>query len=268
MASTALFDINQLTLDSLAVRDLCDLLVLETLQLSSLSDTVDINTGVLNGQHVGGIGEFDPLGTSQPLCNPVYGTARLATREKTWSLGDFTIAQKLCADDFLATVAKFNMNSGTDAADLSGIYLVTNIIVPRLQEAIEKALWRVTWFGDTTAEPVEDDGLITDGVDVNLFKITDGLFKRLMAIAPSGSGQQVLAPAIDDVELEAGQEKDNDNLYAYVYVNGELEMEAQENGTWDLGNDRPVSIGYEHFGTTSYHPCYGVKVCYFQVEQR
>jgi hypothetical protein len=191
MASTAQQYLDQFTVDNQGITDLRELLTLAVLQNGSLDEVIDMNFGILNGKRIGGIGAFEPLGKALPKCNPTYSAAKIATLEKVWSLGEFAIAQTTCVEDFEDTIVKFCLKTGNDRADLSATDLYTVVIIPELEKAINKALWRVFWMGDVNAASVDDDGIITDGVDLGLFNMTDGLFKRLMAIAPSGSDQQV-----------------------------------------------------------------------------
>lgn len=191
MASTAYNDLYQLTPDNQGISDLRELLTLTILQNGLLDEVLDINFGVRNGKIIGGIGEFGLVGEKAPICSPTFNATRLSTQEKVWDLGSFVVKERLCADDFLETVAKFSLKTGNEVADLTGTDLMNLIVEPHLQKAIERALWRVLWFGDLYAENVDDSGLITDGVDTKFFTTCDGLFKRLMNAAPSGSFRRV-----------------------------------------------------------------------------
>lgn len=193
MASTGLNYLNNFTVSNQGITDLRELLTLSTLQNGPLADILNINMGVRNGSRIGGVGRFEPIGTSQPMCNPTFGAADLKTQEKVWDLGNVTVAQNICADDFINTIVKFSMGTGTDKADLTSDDLMTIVLEPRLQEAITEALWRIFWLGDKEAANYTADGTgkITAGVDTSLFTMTDGMFKRLLAAAPTGSDRRV-----------------------------------------------------------------------------
>ncbi|EGK04662.1 hypothetical protein [Dysgonomonas mossii] len=195
MGSTALNNINQLTPDNLAIRDLRELLFLEVLQAGAINEIVDLNYGVLNGAHLGGVGEFGLLGEDKAMCRPTFNNTNLATQQKIWELGRIVVAEEMCADDFESTVAKFSMKTGTDRADLTQTDLLSYIIEPRLKTAIEKMIWRVSWFGDKAAQNVYDGGIIKDGIDVKFFTMADGLFKKLFAITAANTKQRVTIAA-------------------------------------------------------------------------
>lgn len=200
-ASTAYNDVKDLTPSNQGIENLRELIMLTVLKIGALSETMNIVYGARNGKIVGGIGEFGLVGEAAKMCNPEWNNTNLAPQEKKWELGPFMIKESICADDFVATVAQFAMKTGTDKADMSSDDLVTYIIEPRLLYAIEKGLWRVYWMGDTDAENVDIEegenvgGDITAGIDVKFFNMTDGLFKRLYAIAPTGSAQRVAISA-------------------------------------------------------------------------
>ena len=75
----------------------------------------------------------------------------------------------------------------------------------------------------------------------------------------------VFINAGNNVELEVRQEVDGFNLYSRVYVDDSPMLDITGAGTWDFSDERPVSVGYEHFQTTSCYPCYGVKVHYIEI---
>lgn len=197
MASTGHNYIKDFTVNNQGITDLSELLFLTVLQYGNLADTLDMNFGVMQGKIVGGVGSFDPVGTSRPMCNPTFNSTNLAIQEKTWDLGNVTIAERLCADDFVNTIAKWSMRTGNEKADLTGSDMMSIVIEPRLMEQLSLAMWRVLWFGDKEAKNVVDGGIITNGVNVELFNMTRGLFSRLFEAAPSGSTQHVKIAAND-----------------------------------------------------------------------
>lgn len=204
MASTGQNYFNKFLVNNQGVTDLSELIFLTILQSGPLSDTMNMNFGIRQAQRVAGVGSFDPVGTSKSMCNPKFNNTNLATQEKVWSLGNITIAERLCADDFVNTIAQWSMRTGNSKADLTGTDMMSIVIEPRLREQLEQALWRVLWFGDTAAKNVADSGVITDGVSLDLFTMTDGLFKRLFDAAPT-SGKQYVEIAANNADTYDGQ---------------------------------------------------------------
>lgn len=203
MASTGQNYIKDFTVNNQGITNLSELLFLTILQSGPLSDTMDMNFGIRQSQIVGGVGSFDPVGTSKSMCNPTYNNTNLAIKEKKWDLGNITIAERLCADDFVNTIAKWSMRTGNSKADLTGTDMMSIVIEPRLREQLEQALWRVLWFGNKDAATITGGGVIRDDVNVNLFNMADGFFKRLFAIAPTGSLQNTAIAANSEATFAA-----------------------------------------------------------------
>lgn len=70
-----------------------------------------------------------------------------------------------------------------------------DIVMPALDLAVKHMMWRFIWFGDKEAQNVTSSGQITDGVDVNLFKTTNGFWKQLFAIGTANAGQKTAIAA-------------------------------------------------------------------------
>ena len=89
---------------------------------------------------------------------------------------------ELCYSDFENTIAEYALNHGTNVGDLTSTEIMTEVLIPAVAEALSKMYWRIVWFGDKDAKNVAGNGVITDGVDVSLFNMTNGLFKQLFAL--------------------------------------------------------------------------------------
>lgn len=197
MGSTAYNDIYKLTADNQGLRDISELLFLDILRYGSLAEIVDMNYGLLSGKMLGGVGEFGLVGEKKNLCKPSFNNTKLDVTQKIWELGPLVIAEELCADDFEETIARFCMQTGTDRADMTDTDIMTMVIIPRLKTAIEKAVWRVVWLGDTSAAYVADSGSITDNpaFKLSFFNVADGLFKRLYNITATNPDQRITIDA-------------------------------------------------------------------------
>lgn len=195
MASTGLNDFNQFTPDNGAIRDLRELLFLAILQSEALERTLTVQPGALHGHKIGGVGEMGPVGTRQPGCKPTFNSTEIATQEKAWELGQFTVAEEICYADLRETLIRYAMKAKTSIADLTGTDFIDIIVEPTLSAALDKMLWRLFWFGDTAASNADDGGIITDGVNPELFHVCDGFFKRLLAITTANPLQRVTIAA-------------------------------------------------------------------------
>ena len=81
MASSGI-DFSKLTPDNGAVRDLRQLLFLAYASEKSVGDIVNVLPAQYNGDKVGFIGEFGPVGKASKGCNPTYGNDLITTSEK------------------------------------------------------------------------------------------------------------------------------------------------------------------------------------------
>jgi hypothetical protein len=191
MASTGKLDFDKFTVSNQGITDLRELLFLSILQFGSINETMDILTGVVHGSRLGGVGEMDDVGTPSNGCDPNWNATKISTLEKLWNLGAYEVSESICYTDLESTMVQFSLKTGTDRADLTGTDYIDAIVEPLLQKAMEKMIWRLFWFGNKDSENVENGGVITDTVDVNLFKVTDGLFKKLFAITTAKPLQRV-----------------------------------------------------------------------------
>ncbi|MCL1933505.1 MAG: hypothetical protein FWF53_06830, partial [Candidatus Azobacteroides sp.] len=195
MASTGQQYTDQFTVSNQGITDLRELLFLSILQFGSINETMDVMTGVIPGSRLGGIGEMEPVGLLANGCNPNWNASKIATIEKLWELGAYEVAEKICYRDLEDTLVQFTMRTGTDRADLTGTDYMDVIVEPLLSQAMEKMVWRLFWFGNKASDNVSNGGLITEGVNPDLFKICDGLFKRLFDITIANPLQRVTIAA-------------------------------------------------------------------------
>ncbi|MCL1933948.1 MAG: hypothetical protein FWF53_09095, partial [Candidatus Azobacteroides sp.] len=195
MASTGQQYMDQFTISNQGITDLRELLFLSILQFGSINETMDVMTGIVPGSRLGGIGEMEPIGLPANGCNPHWNASKIATIEKLWELGAYEVAEKICYLDLEDTLVQFAMRTGSNRADLTGTDYMDVIVEPLLSKAMEKMIWRLFWFGDKAADNISNGGLITEGVNPDLFKICDGLFKRLFDITIANPLQRVTIAA-------------------------------------------------------------------------
>lgn len=203
---------SQLTPDNGAIRELSELLFLETIDAPSITQFHTIETGVHNGDKAGFIGEMGLVGQPGTGCEPEYNNTPIAAAEKTWDIGEWEVPEKICWADLKSTLVKYAMRTKTDQADLTGTEYIDLIVEPRMELALRKMLWRLAWFGDKGANNIGSGGLITDGVDTKFFKVTDGFFKRLNAIIGTNPLQRVAIAANASATYDAQRDGFGDAL--------------------------------------------------------
>lgn len=188
--------ISQLTKDNGAVKDLRDLLKLAVFELPAFEQFFTTVSNAQHGEKVGWTGQMENVGwKATKTCNPNYRNLSQDFAEKTWDLGRWAVPGKWCADDFEGTIAEYALKQGTDIADITGTDIMDVIIYPALQEALTKMYHRIVWFGDKSASNASDSGSVTNGVDVDLLTPTDGLWKRIFAIAAASANQRTTIAA-------------------------------------------------------------------------
>lgn len=190
-----MLDFTKFTVDNLAVTSLRDLISLITFESENWDRIITHVPGAKNGKKVGFLGKLAPVGLTGAGCDPTYVAGSIPGAEKTWALGAWEVALKLCYETLKGTIAQYSLKKGTAIADLTGGEYYTEIIVPSLTTALNEMIWRLGWFGDTAAKNIADAGVITAGVNVELFKSLDGLWKRLFKIVTDTPAQRTTIAA-------------------------------------------------------------------------
>lgn len=176
------------------IQDLKELVWLTVSESEEIKKFMNLKTNVRNGDQLGFIGELDAVGESGAGCNPEYGKFGIGNSSKRWSLGEWNIAKELCYKELEGTVGELALKTGTDIADITGTQFATEILNPALEKAVKKMLWRIVYFNDKNAQNIEDGGVITDGVKIELMNIEDGVFKRIFTqVATNGAQRTEIA---------------------------------------------------------------------------
>lgn len=165
-----------------AIQSLKELIKLAALPVEDIAKFIEIRGNVQNGQQIGWSGKIGNVGWSGGGCSPDYVKPEVLGLTKKWDMGEWTMPFELCYSDFENTIAEYALNHGTNVGDLTSTEIMTEVLIPAVAEALSKMYWRIVWFGDKDAKNVNASGVITDGVDVSLFNMTNGLFKQLFAL--------------------------------------------------------------------------------------
>lgn len=181
---------------------LFDKLTLEKENLDSIRDAVqetfykdeDFNTyvnvkKVKDTDPIALIGEMDMVGKVGGGCDPTYEEKGFANSMDRWKLGDWDIPIKICYESVKGTIGEYALNTGTEIGDLTNTDIMA-IYTDLLNRAIRQMIWRIGWFGDTAASNVTGGGKITNDVDLDYFKVCDGLFKRIFDACTKNPSQK------------------------------------------------------------------------------
>lgn len=125
------------------------------------------------------LGEMEMVGKKGGGCDPTYEEKGIANSQKRWELGQWEIPIKICYEALKGTIAEYSLKTGTVIGDLTSTDFMT-IYTDALYRAMLQMIWRFGWFGDKTAALAgEGGGKLTAGLDVSMFNVCDGLFKRI-----------------------------------------------------------------------------------------
>ena len=185
----------KLTPDNGAVKSLKDLLIATNFVDEELERFFTLRQNVHNGDKLGWVGEMEDVGWTGTGCNPTYKNANIQFAQKEWAIGDWQIPLKWCYTDLQGTIAEYCLKTGTDIGDLTSTEYMDDIVMPALDLAIKRMMWRLIWFGDKDAKAATSSGVITADVDVDLFKPTNGFWKQLFAVCTSNSAQHTTIAA-------------------------------------------------------------------------
>lgn len=175
------------------LRSLRDAIIKKVLDDENLRRVLTIKR-VRTGEPLAIIGEMDAVGHAGAGCNPTYEQIGIGNSLQRWALGAWEIALEICYKDFEGTMAEYALRAGTPIGDLTGTDIMA-IYLELLETQMRRMLWRLAWFGDTTAQTIANGGVITNTEDVTLLTPNDGLWKRLFAIATANPSQKTAISA-------------------------------------------------------------------------
>lgn len=190
MASTGL-DFSKITPDNGAIRELSQLIMASVFAPDAVGGFINFIPNVYSGDKLGVVGEFGPLGVAYKGCGGDYDTNLIPANEKEWDIRRWQIKDKICFTDLESTLVKYMLKNGIDAPDLTGTEYMNDIIAPRLELAIRKLIWRLSFFGDKAAAASGSGGVIKNEGDVKYFNVTDGLWKRAFEAVAAGTMKRV-----------------------------------------------------------------------------
>lgn len=194
-------NLQSLSPDNGAIKSLKDLLVMTNFVDEDLERFFTLRQNVHNGDKLGWVGTMEDVGWNGSGCNPTYKNAAIEFAEKEWSIGDWQIPLKWCYTDLINTIAEYCLKTGTEIGDLTSTEYMDDIVLPALDLAMKHMMWRFIWFGDKDAKNVSSSGQITDGINVDLFKTTNGFWKQLFAIGTANQAQKTTIAANSETTM-------------------------------------------------------------------
>lgn len=180
---------NALTADNGAIRSLRELLFMTTYKESDIAALVTVKTGQKNGGKMDWLNLLSgvPAGVKSTGCEVTWSKFSPKGAEKEWEMGKYVIPIEICADEFDGTIAEYAENKGIDVDKLEGTEILSEVVLPIIEKSVREAVFRIAFFGDTNADNFSNGGHITNGLNLDLFNVTDGLFVKFAAIVANDS---------------------------------------------------------------------------------
>lgn len=187
-----IFDLQNLTMNPEEAAQVSQAIFERTITGGTVEEHHDIVTGIHHKTQIPFIGNMGLVGKAVTSCDRNPNPKTIPLTEKFWDpvlIGD---RLKHCAVDVPQLFKLFQKASrvNPDYYDRIGSEEM-GMILAKLEQAMQKMLNRLIWFGDTGASNVTGGGSITDGTDVDYFNIIDGLFKQIFSEVSTSASNYV-----------------------------------------------------------------------------
>ena len=93
-----------------------------------------------------------------------------------------------CYTDLQQSATIYSLRTGVDIPDFTDTDYM-NIVIEVLERSIMDFWYRMFWFKDKDAKNVSDSGIITDGLDLKFFTISNGFWKQITTQATANASQ-------------------------------------------------------------------------------
>ena len=176
-----IFDTTNLTLNPKEVQDLSAAIVEKSFITPAIEKLHRIQQGVQMKEQILMIGQMGLTGIAQSGCGRDSSGATVPMSEKFWEPANFGDRLINCVPEMNALWKAYfgKIKSYEDLYNMQGSELGKLLLV-LLEEAIAKAVLRISWFGDKdiAASGAAASGLITAD-NVKFFDVIDGLWKQI-----------------------------------------------------------------------------------------
>lgn len=175
-------------------------------EMHSIVEGIDMKTQILLMSSMGLQGK-----AANGTCTPEDSDAGIVASQKYWENNQIDIRIPYCAKDLPELLKAFGQKQ--NKYDVEGTEEI-KMIASRLLEAIDEAIYRLTWFGDKDAQNVVSGGTITNGVDVDYFNSVDGLWKQIFAGVSAGDIKRTTIASNTGTTYSAQELADGEALLA------------------------------------------------------
>lgn len=181
---SAVINFSNFTFTAEQIREVSELVMDKLMSLPNFNRIHTIFPDIVTNKEVGFVGEGGLVGVANQGCDPEAQDYNVGTRKITWTPQAWEVLVHQCYSDLQSTAAVYSLKSGVKMADFSESDYMA-LIVDVLTRSIEKMMWRLVWFGDTTYSTTYQ------GADAKYFTLFDGLFKQIFTQLTSNTAQYV-----------------------------------------------------------------------------
>lgn len=211
----AVLDMTKFTFVGKVIEAVSEMIFDDTLIGANFNDVHTIFPNIVTQTEIGFIGKGGNVGVANQGCNPTPQPWNINTRKLVWEPKTWEILLALCWTDLETSAAIYSLHTGIDIPDFEDTDYM-NIVRTVLEKAMIDFWWRLTWFNDTEAEHVTDDGIVTDGVDLDFLTIIDGLWKQIWAQVGVNAAQRAATITENAGATYAAQKLDKANIQGYL----------------------------------------------------
>ena len=178
----ALIDVTDLTFNGEEIKAVSEAVFESAFSKPELTKFHSVVNGIVAKKQIAILGRLGGLvGKGTGSCDPSSATNAIVNTEKFWNTAVVSDRFESCWTDLKETFFLYGTKKGIEKYDLTGTDFL-NFVEELVTDAIQEAIYRIAWFGDTTAENVVDGGVVTNGTDLAYFNKIDGFWKQIFAI--------------------------------------------------------------------------------------
>ena len=162
-------------------------------ELPTLNEFHEVKTGIKAKEQVALFGLLGMVGVAGgATCSTSVDTNQIGGSEKTWDPVQIEVRLTQCIKDLLPSFHAWAAKNGVNKPDMEGSAWLM-FVEERLTYALEEAVLRHVWFGDTSLVSVTatPSGLLTAGVNKLYFNAFNGLWNQIFAIVTGDSTKRV-----------------------------------------------------------------------------
>jgi hypothetical protein len=184
------FTTSDLTFNGRELQSMSEAVFEDVFLKEDLNAIHDIVEGIKAKMQIGIAGVLGNVGKEAVTCPPT-SDGTIPWTEKFWDPKDIEARLLQCWKDLLPSFHAWGLKNGCEIANLDGTDY-WNFVEERMSDAVEEAIWRIAWFGDTAEDNVASLGNITDGVDAAYYTMLDGFWPQLIDIATTTPARRAI----------------------------------------------------------------------------